>query len=71
MGRCNKREFFPDHNRLVRQVVQRLSATVKAKSSNSTLSDLSTKSLPDLGMGIPYNMGRNGHEMPPKSWSHL
>ena len=51
MGRGNQ---FLDHNRLVKQAVQRILATVnRVWSSNSTLSGLSMKSLPDLGMRIP------------------
>lgn len=48
-----------DHYRLVRQVVQRLLATVKwASSSNSTWSVLSRKSWLGLGMSIPRAMGQ-------------
>ena len=54
---------FLGHNRLVRQAAQRFLATVnRASSTNSKLSGLSTKSLPDLGPSIL------GHKMPPKTW---
>ena len=60
------RSHFLDHNRLVRQAVQRLWATVnRAESSNSTMSGLLMKSLPDLRMSIPSAVGQIGHEMPP------
>lgn len=61
-----------EHNRLVRQVVQRLVVTIKkAQSNNSTLSDPSMKSSPDLGMHAPSTMGQTGHEMPLKPWLQL
>ena len=45
---------FLGHSRLVRQVVQRLFTTInKAWPSNSTLTGLPKKSLPDLEMAFP------------------
>lgn len=70
MGSYNKREYFPGHNRLVRQMVQRPLATVN-RASNSTLSGLSMTSLPDLGMSIPSTTGQNRPEMPHKPWLNL
>ena len=57
-----------DHNQ--RAGVQR-SLTIKTQSNNSTLSDLSTKSSPELGMSFLSMMGQNGHEKPPKLWQGL
>lgn len=48
-------------------MVQRL----MAKSSNSTLSRLTRKSLTDLGVSIPSTLGQACHEMSPKPWSKL
>ena len=63
---------FPDHNRPAKPEVQKLLVAVnRASSSNSTLRDLSTKSLPDVGMSIPSTEGQTGHETPPKPWSKL
>ena len=69
---ATRRSHFPDHNRPVKPAVQKLLAAVnRALSNNSTLRDLSTKSLPDLEMCIPSTEGQTGHEMPPKPWSKL
>ena len=60
--------IFLDHNWLVRQVVQRLFATVIRPSPvRAHWVALSAKSLPDLGMSIPSTMGWKGHEMPLKT----
>ena len=60
-GTTRRGNRFLDSNRLVRQVVQRLLVIVnRASSSNSTLSGLSTKSSPNLGMSIPSHMGQTG-----------
>ena len=37
----------------------------------STLSGLSMKSLPDLGISIPSTMGQNDHDVSPKPQSNL
>ena len=63
---------FLDHKRQVRQAIQRLWATInRPESSNSTVSGISMKSSPDLGMSIPNAVGQIGHEVPPKSLSKL
>ena len=51
---ATKGKHLLNHNRLVRQSVQRLLAAVnRAKSSSSTLSYLSMNSSPDVGTSIP------------------
>ena len=57
-GKCNK--IFPDCNRLVRQVVQRLLATVIRPSPvPAHRVAYQAKSLPGLGRSIPSPMGWN------------
>lgn len=54
MERYNKRECFLDYTILGRQVVQSLLIMIyKTQSSKNTLSGLSAKSSPDLGMSLP------------------
>ena len=61
-----------DHNRLVRQAVQRPLVTVnRAWSYSSTLSGLSTKSWPDLRMSISSAAEQTGHKMSSNLWLQL
>ena len=72
MGRYNKRECFLDYTILERQVVQSLLIMIyKTQSSKNTLSGLSAKSSPDLGMSLLSTVGQNDHEMSPKIWSNV
>ena len=43
----------------------------KTQSSKNTLSGLSAKSSPDLGMSLLSTVGQNDHEMSPKIWSNV
>ena len=68
----NKRECFLDYTILGRQVVQSLLIMIyKTQSSKNTLSGLSAKSSPDLGMSLLSTVGQNDHEMSPKIWSNV
>ena len=72
MERYNKRECFLDYTILGRQVVQSLLIMIyKTQSSKNTLSGLSAKSSPDLGMSLLSTVGQNDHEMSPKIWSNV
>ena len=63
---------FLDCSRLERQMGQRLSAVgYRVRPSNITLSGLSRKCFPGLGMNILSILGQSGHRMPPKPWCKL
>ena len=59
MGRSNKRKYLLDHNRLVRQRIQRIlnyqQGLIQKVAPGVAYQQ---ESLPDLGMNIPSNMGQ-------------
>ena len=59
MGRSNSEKPFLDHNRLVRQGIQRILDYQRPAPRKllNTLSSSSTESLPELGTSLPSTMG--------------